>query len=235
MKHLFLFAALVCAATAQTLDGISAPVSRTVTLTPDEAAFTITVAASLDSTQQQVKQALQDAGLPNPTVVATGLGQAASEWFASGVQMLYSATVTIAAGSAMDTAKSLEALRTQLPAPLESLQYSVAYNPGQATVDAMRQTVIPQLLDDSRKLAQSLAAASGVKVGAIRSIGDSAGVVGGILGSVPTAVERSGDFSSLSGSRLGAIGGFVLATPYPLLPSSTQYTFYLNVVFATVQ
>ena len=44
----------------------------------------------------------------------------------------------------------------------------------------MRQVVLPQLLDDSRKLAQSLAAAAGVRLGAIRSISDSAGVVGGI-------------------------------------------------------
>ena len=119
MKHLFLlFTVLACAATAQTLDGIYAPASRTVTLTADEAAFTIAVAATLDATQQQVKQALQNAGLPNPTVVATGLGQDTPAWFVSPVQLLYSATVTIAAGSAINTAKSLETLRTHLPDPL---------------------------------------------------------------------------------------------------------------------
>ena len=140
MKHLFLILipVLACVAAAQTPDGISAPVSRTVTLTADEAAFTITIAATLDSTQQQVKQALQSAGLPNPTVVATGLGQAS---YPSGVaQILYSATATIAAGSAMDTAKLLETLRAHLPDPLQSLQYSVAFNPSQATIDAARQT-----------------------------------------------------------------------------------------------
>jgi hypothetical protein len=217
MKHLYLlFIVLSCVATAQTLEGISAPASRTVTLTADEAAFTITVAATLDSTQQQVKQALQNAGLPNPTVVATGLGQATSEWFATGVQMLYSATVALPAGSAMDTAKGLEALRTHLPAPLQSLQYAVAFNPSQTTVDAMRQVVMPQLLDESRKLAQSLAAATGVKLGAIRSIGDSAGVYAVL---VPTPVLRLGDF--------------LLGTLSSSLPSSTQVTFSLNVVFAT--
>src|SRR5260370_3415463 len=176
MKHLaILFTVLSCVATAQTLEGINAPVSRTVTLTPDEAAFTITVAATLDSTQQQVKQALQNAGLPNPTVVATGLGQDTSTYPPGGTQMLYSATVAIPAGSAIDTAKNIETLRTHLPAPLQSLQYSVAFNPSQATVDAMRQVVLQQLLDDSRKLAQSLAAAAGGGLGAIRSISDSAG------------------------------------------------------------
>ena len=226
MKHflLLLFIALCSVGTAQTLDGINAPASRTITLTADEAAFTISVAATLDSTQSQVKQALQSAGLPNPTVVATGLGQDNSTNPPGAAQILYSATVTIAAGSVMDAAKGLETLRTHLQAPLQSLQYSVAVNPSQATVDAMRQIVMPQLLDDSRKLAQTLAAATGVKVGAIRSISDSAGAVGGVY-FAPTAVLRSGDFS-------GSPGGF---GNLPSLPSSTQYTFYISVVFATVQ
>jgi uncharacterized protein YggE len=227
MKAIFLplFAVLSWAAAAQTSDGISAPASRTLALTTDEAAFSISVAATLDSTQQQVKQALQNAGLPNPTVVATGLGLDASRYPSGAAQMLYSATVAIPAGSAIDTAKNLEALRSKLPAPLQSLQYSVAFNPSQATVDAMRQVVMPQLVDDSRKLAQSLAAAAGVKLGAIRSISDSARLIGGF--GVPVAAERNGDFSQI-------VTG-VLTTPQPAPPSSTQYTFSLNVVFTTAR
>jgi hypothetical protein len=223
MRYLsLLLAALSCAATAQTFDGINAPASRTVTLAADEASFTIAVAGTLDSTQQQVKQALQNAGLPNPTVVATGLGQSASQWFAVPLQVLYSATVTIAAGSAMDAAKSLEDLRTHLPDFLQSVQYAVAFNPSQAKIDATRQTLLPQLVDDSRKLAQSLAAASGVKLGAIRSIIDSAGSVYGLLG-IPTAAQRIGDFSTIL--SVPSIG------PYSL-SSGTQVTFSINVVFA---
>jgi hypothetical protein len=224
MKPLFLLLIVLSSlTTAQTLDGINAPASRTVTLTADEAAFTISVAATLDSTQAQVKQALQNAGLPNPTVVATGLGQDTSTYPPGGAQILYSATVTIAAGSVMDAAKGLETLRTHLQAPLQNLQYSVAVNPSQATVDAMRQIVMPQLLDDSRRLAQTLATATGVKVGAIRSISDSAGAVGGVLA------------SRLSGDFLPVAIYDPLTGNLPSLPSSTQYTFKVSVVFATVQ
>ncbi len=219
-RSLLLVAALSCAANAQTSNGISAPVSRTVTLTADEAAFTLTIAATLDSTQQQVKQALQNAGLPNPTVVATGLGSDNSQGFAGAPQILYYATVAIPAGSAIDTAKRLEALRTQLPAPLQSLQYSVAINPSQNTIDAMRQVVTPQLLDDARALGQSLAAASGVKLGAIRGISDSADVAGGAI-----AANRVGYVLSIPISR---VSGSLYLNP----PSSTQYTFSLNVIFA---
>src|SRR5260370_11931042 len=106
-------------------------------------------------------------------------------------------------------------LRPHLPAPLQSLQYSVAFNPSQVTVDAMRQVVLQQLLDDSRKLAQSLAAAAGVGLGAIRSISDSAGRSGFLGNIVPVLV----------------LNPFVGA-PYPQPPSSTQYTLSLNRVFA---
>jgi hypothetical protein len=227
MRSLLLLAALSCAATAQTFDGINAPASRTVALAADEATFTIAVAAGLDSTQQQVKQALQNAGLPNPTVVATGLGQVASQWFATPVQMLYSATATIAAGSAIDTAKNLEGLRTSPRDPLQSLQYSVTFNPSQAKIDAMRQTVMPQLVDDSRRLAQSLASAAGVKLGVIRSISDSPGAGRAVYAYVSTGAQRSGDFSQILRVFDPATG-----VPFPGTPSSSQVTFSINVVFA---
>jgi hypothetical protein len=219
MRHasFVLFTLLSAVATGQTLDGINAPVSRTVTIPADEAAITIVAAGSLDSTPQQVKQALQNAGLPNPTVVAIGLGQDSSGYPPGPAQVFYSATVTIAAGSAINTANSLERLRTHLPAPIQNLQYSVAFNASPDKVDAMRQTVLPQLMDESRKLAQSLAAAAGVKLGAVRAVSDAGGTYAYL------AASRIGDFSSL-----------LLGYPSALLPSSgTQYTFYLNVVFAT--
>jgi uncharacterized protein YggE len=211
--RLILFITAFYAAMAQTSDGISVPVSRTVSLLTDEVTFTIRTAATLDSTAQQVKQALQAAGLPNPTVVGTGLGPDNSNLPLGGVQILYTATVTIPASSAMDAGKRLDALRTQLTDPLRSLQYSFTSNASQAAVDAMRQVVMPQLMDDARKRAQSLAAASGVKMGAVRSISDSPAGAYGVL--VPGSPGGLGDFP-------------ILIAP----PSTTQYTYYLNVVFA---
>ncbi len=218
-RQFLLLTVFSCIATAQTFDGINAPVSRSVALAADEAAFTMAVAGTLDSTQQQVKQALQNAGLPNPTVVAIGLAPDNFTNPPGGVQILYSATVVIPAGSALEVAKNLETLRNHLPAPLLGLQYSVAFNPSQTKIDAMRQIVLPQLLDDSRKLAQSLAAVAGVKLGAIRSIGDVAGVFA--LVGAPTAVFRRYDLLTRT-------------TPFSA-PSGMRYTFSLNLVFATVQ
>ena len=109
-----------------------------------------------------------------------------------------------------------------LTEPLQNLQYSVAFNASQAKVDAMRQTVLPQLMDESRKLAQSLASAAGIKLGAVRAVSDSGGAYAVLLYD-PLTGSRSGDFSSL-------LLGYPSALPPP---SGTRYTFYLNVVFAT--
>jgi hypothetical protein len=114
-------------------------------------------------------------------------------------------------------------LRIHLTEPLQNLQYSVAFNASQAKVDAMRQTVLPQLMDESRKLAQSLASAAGIKLGAVRAVSDSGGAYAVLLYD-PLTGSRSGDFSSL-------LLGYPSALPPP---SGTRYTFYLNVVFATV-
>ena len=172
-----------------------------------------------------MKQVLQDAGFPNPTVVTVALGPDNS-FPQSAAGIFYQVTVTIPAASVTDAAKNLEALRAKLPATLKSLQYSVAFNASQAAVDAMRRAMLPQLVAEAQKKAQSLADAAGLKLGPIKAIGDSAGgAVGGVL--VPIAAQRIGDFSSLSGI-LGSlsIGG---------IGSGTQYTFFLNAVFATVK
>ena len=141
------------------------------------------------------------------------------------MQALYSATVTIAAGSAIDTAKNLESLRTSPPDPLQSLQYSVTFNPSQAKIEAMRQTVLPQLVDDSRKLAQSLASAAGVKLGAIRSISDSPGAGGAVF--LTWASPHSATATSPQIRVLDPCPAFHSAPP-----RTCRSTFSINVVFA---
>src|SRR5260370_4402629 len=67
MKAIFLllFATLSWVAAAQTPDGISAPASRTLALTAHEPAFSITFAATLDSTEHHVEHASHTAVVPN--------------------------------------------------------------------------------------------------------------------------------------------------------------------------
>ena len=214
MKALFVSLTFAALCHAQGFDGIHAPVSRSVHIPADEASFNLTVTAKLDSTAKQVKEALQSTGAPNPTVVATGLGQTPIRVLDTAADVLYSATFTLPAASAAGVAKALADLSTHPPAPLTSMQLSVTYRAGDARVEALRRTLLPEMRDEAQKTAEGLAAASGVRLGALRAVNDTAGGA--------YRVARIGNFS--------AISGFVTSVP-PTIP----YTFRLELVFDALQ
>jgi hypothetical protein len=232
-----LFAAL---AGAQSPSVIAVPVSHTVTLEADQVDFTISLTAPLSTTVAQVKQALNAAGLPNPTVVATGLGSpllgisyggsTGTVPLAPYLLLQFSATASVPPFSATTVAQGLEALRQHPAAPLSSLTYTAAFSVSAPALEAARQAALPRMMDDARKSAQSIAAATGLKLGAVRSLSEG-GNVGAVLGQaayiynpvgVLSATLRSGDFSSL------------LVTPRPVTAnSSTIARFNLTVTFST--
>ena len=92
--------------------------------------------------------------------------------------MLYQFNFSVPAANLKDAAKKMEALRTNPPPLLKSLQYTAFMNASQSTVDAMRQTLLPQIFADAQKKAQSLAAAAGLKLGAIKGVTGSSQYVG---------------------------------------------------------
>ena len=197
---------------AQTSAGIHAPVTRTVNIPADEASFNVTVAAKLDSTARQVKDALQIAGAPNPTVIASSVGGARSGTRLDAPEVSYYATFTLPAANAADVAKALLNLSTHLPEPLTFLQMSVNYTASNARMESVRQSLLPQMRDEAQKAAQNMAIAAGVRLGPVRAASDNPS--GYFL------VARSGDFSQVTGilSALPAIG----------------YTFRLELVFDTL-
>jgi len=209
--YLFLLAA--SCASAQT-DGIFTAVSRNVPITVDEADFSIAVTAGLDVTAEQVVQALQTAGLQNLVLSGSGIGQAYDPTSVDNqtvTQTYYQFGMAVVASAMKDVAKKLEALRTSLPDPLKSLQYSAYTAPSQATVDAARQATLPLLLADAQKKGQALALAAGVKLGAIKSLSESGSSIGGV-GVPPSMTTTTGTY------------GFSGAGP--------QYSFSVLVTFA---
>ena len=210
MKAFLLSIALAALGQTQALNGIHAPVSRNVTLPADEASFNLTITAKLDSTARQVKEALQKAGAPNPTVVAAGIGQAPFRVFNSGADVIYLATFSLPARSSSEVTRALIDLGTRLPDPLTSVQMSVTYAPSAERLEATRQSLLPQLRDEAQKEAVSLAAASGVTLGPLKAVNDTSG--GAYL------LARNGDFTSLS----------VFVSPVPPI---VTYTFRLELVF----
>jgi len=215
MKTLLLSLMSAALCSAQALSGIHAPATRNVVIPADEASFNVTVSATLESTAKQVKEALQSAGAPNPTVVATSIGAVGRFPISiSGPQLVYSATFALPAASAAEVAKGLLDLSTHLREPLTSLQLNVTYAPSEARVDQVRQTVLPQLREEALKTAQALAATAGVKLGRLRAANENP--PNGMYLAV-----RNGDFSSITGIR----------SPYPI---NLPYTIRLELVFDTI-
>ncbi|HEY1497087.1 MAG TPA: SIMPL domain-containing protein [Candidatus Solibacter sp.] len=213
--RIFSLILLGCAAAcAQSIDGLSVSVTRNVTLAADEAAFTVLASAAIDVTAEQALQVLQTAGLQNLSVAGTGLGQTYSYPEPSAVQVINQINFTVPAAALRDAAKKLEALRLAPPQPLAGLQYSAIVNTGAATVEASRQTILPQLLAEAQKKAQFLATSAGVKLGAIKGVSESSYGVYALVGnwiSSPQAITSSVSNSNSNG---------------------TQYTYYATVTFS---
>jgi uncharacterized protein YggE len=220
MRLLALFLLSSFTVFAQLTDGVATSVSRTVTLTADEADFSIVAGGGLDATQQQIAQIFLDAGVSNLSLSGTALSQS-YDYSTSPptlqTQILYQFTFSVPAGGLKDAAKIMEALRTKPPALLKSLQYSAALNTSQSTVDAMRQTLLPQLFADAQKKAQTLAAAAGLKLGGVRGVSDSAYASGNSGVSWIGTSNFSNSFNIYTGN------------------SGTQYTFSANLTFSVTQ
>jgi hypothetical protein len=215
MKPLVLIVLLACAACAQGVNGIVVSVSRAANLTPDEADFTVVAAAPLDTTQAQVTQTLQDLGAQNPVATAVAAGQNSYTYPPpADSQILYQLAFSAPPSALKDLAKKLDAVRNNLPPTLTSLQFSAALSASQAAVDAAHSNILAQLLSDAAAKAQNVAAAAGLKLGAIQGVAESAN--GFFYSSSPL-------FSSL------ALGGAIASTSSG---SGTQYTFSATVTFA---
>jgi len=209
---------------AQFTDGVATSVTRTVTLTADQADFSVIAAAGLDTTQQQIAQIFLDAGISSLSLSGTALSQSydySTNPPTIQTQVLYQFTFSVPAAGLKDAAKIMEALRTKPPDLLKSLQYSAALNASQSTVDAMRQTLLPQLFADAQKKAQTLAAAAGLKLGGVKGVSESFYATGnsGISWIGTSSFITTGTFTSTSTS-----GG-----------AGTQYIFNANVTFSVAQ
>jgi uncharacterized protein YggE len=219
MRLVALFLLSAVASFAQITDGVATSVTRTVTLTADEADFSIIAGASLDTTQQQIAQIFLDAGIANLSNSGTALSP--NYDYSTNppniqTQVLYQFTFSVPAAGLKDAAKIMEALRAKPPDLLKSMQYSAALNASPATVDAMRQTLLPQLFADAQKKAQTLASAAGLKLGGVKGVGESFYGNGNSVNWIGTG-SYGGTFSSSSSG------------------SGTQYTFYANVTYGLAQ
>src|SRR5438128_1315580 len=109
MRLICLFALVVSAAAAQSVDGVTISVSRPANVVADQAEFTATFTVALDTTQQQVTQVLQDAGVSNPVVSAVAIASNSYSYPPiESALMYFQVAFTTAPGAMKDIAKKLD-------------------------------------------------------------------------------------------------------------------------------
>jgi hypothetical protein len=211
MRFLSLILFFTISAAAQVADGITASVTRTVTLTPDEADFTAVLTAPLDTTQDQITQILNNAGIQNFNSVSVTASRSTNVYPPPAQsQLFFQVTFKVAPAALKDFAQRLEAMRGNLPAPLAGLDYYAALGVSQPAIDTAHQAAVASLLADARSRAQTIAAAAGLKLGAIQGVSE-----------------------SVQGSPISTYA--VLSSTYvpsTVVGSGTQFTFYATVKFA---
>lgn len=215
MRLIGLICLMACAASAQVADGVNVSVSRVVNVPPDQAEFSAVVSVPLDTTQQQVTQVFQDAGVSNPVVVAIAAGVNSCCYYPEnpvGSQFHYQITFTTPPAAVKDLAKKLDALRAAPPEGVASLQYVAALTASPAAVESARRTLLPQLIAEARAKAQTLADAAGIRLGGVTGVSENS-YLGGV--GAPAGLYYSG--SLISSANI----------------SGSQHTFYAMVKFAT--
>jgi uncharacterized protein YggE len=201
MRLICLLILVASAAVAQVTDGVTITVTRQANIAPDQAEFNAVLTTALDTTQQQVTQALNDLGVPNPVVTAVAIASNTYSYPPSDTSQLYfQVTFTTTPAAMKDVAKKLDAFRSTPPAGFTSVQYGAALTTSQAAIDAAHQTALPLMIAEARTKAQALASAAGLKVGGIVGISEYGSGVGYPVGGFGIASAVLGIISSSSSS-----------------------------------
>ncbi len=169
MRKLALFAALfsISAFAQVTADGITTSASKTITLWPDNAVFTVDVTSAAGTTVDQAVAWLKDTGITAANLVGAGTTQESQFKF----------RITVLYPRIPEISDKLRAATAVVAAAGGSLTYALSLTASDYAVQLARQRVLPDLIAEVKRRADSLAGASGLMVGTIQAIGDSSSVI----------------------------------------------------------
>lgn len=203
-------------------DGITTSASRTVTLAPDSAVFTVDVTLAAGTTVDQVVAVLKDTGITAANLVGAATTQDNVTFTppAPVLRMLYEFQITVPYTRVKDITDKLTNAAKAATAAGGSLSQSMYLTASDQALQDARQKVMPDLIAEVRRRAEFLAGTSGLNLGALQSLSDSSyalGVVVPVIRSFPTTSFSSGSAGGLQASiavsaKFGVIRGF--ATGY---------------------
>jgi len=189
-----LFAARLAAADLDS-NSVTVTATRTVSAQPDQVALSVDLLATPDVALDDVLARLKGSGITaadlNGVYTSYGVQYVAANRFLD-----WNFNLNVAFTKMKDTLKALKALQTSIPAIQDSpaLTFSVTGTRYSADALAAQSCPLPALVSDARRQADAMASAAGMKTGAIVSLTDGSS----LEVTVPTALQRIGDFSQIS-------------------------------------
>ena len=196
---LLLLASSVLALAQLDSNSITVAASRSASLQPDQAVFSVTVQSDLNTSFNDVLAALQGAGITSanfagvstPSVVFTGGTGITPILAPSGIQWMFNLPVPLT--KTRDTVATLTALEGTIGQNNKSLKLSFSIQGTQVSQQlAQSQTCsASDLISDARSQAQKLANAAGVTLGSVLAMSSP-----GSIASVPQLVAANGFIST---------------------------------------
>jgi uncharacterized protein YggE len=186
MRRTLVLALLSVSAFAQVAaDGITASASKTVTLWPDGAVFTVNVTSPGAATVEEAAASLKDTGITASHLVAA----ASTEEYdytlqppAPVMRMVHAFQITVPYPKAKEMTEKLRAAGG-------SVTYSLSLTASDEAVQLARQRVLPELVAEIKRRAESLAEAGGLTLGTIQAITESASPAAAIA-AIASPIDR---------------------------------------------
>lgn len=155
---------------AQVTDGITASASRSITLPPENAVFTVDLTTDPGTTVEQAAALLKDTGITAANLVRVNGALPSGGPLVMRVGYEFQATAPYA--KVKDMLGKLENARNTL-AGRSTLDYSMSLTASEQAYQAARQRIMPELIAEVRQRAEFLANAGGLTLGLLESLSES--------------------------------------------------------------
>ncbi len=166
MRKLVILAALcsICAFAQAALDGITTSASKTITLLPDSAMFIVDVTSAAGTTVDQAVAWIRDTGITAANLVGAGTTQ----------------DYQLVPPGAPPSLRMIHEF--QITVPYARVGEMLSLSASDDALQLARQRILPDLIAELKRRADTLAGAAGLQVGSIQSISDN-GYVTGVVAS----------------------------------------------------
>lgn len=195
-----LYVLLSACAFAQTMDGLTTSASKTITLWPDNAVFVVDVTSAAGTTVDQAVAWLSGTGITATNLVGAGSTQDYLSSLTPVMRMQHEFQMTVPYPKISDMTEKLRTATRSVTAAGGNLAYGLTLTASDDALQLARQRVLPDLITEVKRRADTLAQASGLMVGTIQAISDNSYVSGvisasRIYGSSTTSAGLQATFS----------------------------------------